>query len=242
MSQETSPSGSPIYRYKDNALQGEFPNKESSSIDEITQHIEHHLSPVESVFHEIVSDELHIDLLWIKASKGRPYHTIITSGMSDMPMNVPNGQEGFQYAELLISLPTDWPIDEKAFENEDNYWPFRWLKLLARLPHNYQTWLGYGHTVPNGDPAEYFSSNTKMSSVVVLPPVSEKEAFWELKLEHKTIHFYALYPIYEEELNLKMNKGVEKLIDLFESNGITEILNPTRLNTAKKRKKVFGLF
>ena len=38
---------------------------------------------------------------------------------------------------------------------------------LARLPHEFQTLLWQGHTVPNGDPALPYARNTKLCGALV---------------------------------------------------------------------------
>ncbi len=149
---DVSPGGSPILvhsREKDfTPAQGE------SHIEAISAHIERHLGPISGVFHEIISDLVHIDVHVVPASEPFPYLRLVTSGMSDLPMTLPGGAPGSAYMELMVTLPADWPISADAFEDERNYWPVRLLKTLARLPHEYDTWLGFGHTIPNGHPAE----------------------------------------------------------------------------------------
>jgi hypothetical protein len=238
---EKSESGSPIYRYKESE-QKEFEGAGGEpSIEEISDHIEKHIGEIEMVFHEIVSEQVHIDVHWVKPTKDKPFHTLVTSGMSDKPMNTPDGVENCEYVELSICLPKEWKISEEDFKDEKNYWPIRWLKYLARFPHEYNTWLGYGHTIPNGDPAEPFSENTELNTMVLLPTIVFGENFHSLKLDNKTIDFYSLVPLYSEEVNLKMKKGVEVLFDGFDKFGVTDILKIDRQNTAK-RKKLFGLF
>ena len=61
-------------------------------------------------------------------------------------------------AELMIALPAEWKLADSQLEDERWYWPIRNLKALARLPHEYETWLGFGHTVPNGDPPEPYAA------------------------------------------------------------------------------------
>lgn len=234
-------SKSPIYRYKESDLNDfEIPTGESS-MDEISNHIEKYVGEIYTVFHELLSDQVHIDIHWIKPSKERPFHTLITSGMSDKAMKTPEGVEGCEYAELSICLPESWQISDEAFEDEKNYWPIRWLKYLARFPHEYNTWLAYGHTIPNGDPAEAFAESTQLNTMLLLPTIVFEEAFQTLRLENKLINFYTLIPLYEEEVNLKMKKGVESLFDGFDKYGVTDIVQIDRENTAKKKKR-FGLF
>ncbi|MBO6880465.1 suppressor of fused domain protein [Winogradskyella sp.] len=238
---DTSESGAPIYRYeKPERYEFEVPSGDPS-IEEISNHIEEHIGEIHMVFHEIISELVHIDVHWVKPSEKRPYHTLITSGMSDKAMNTPDDVEHCDYAELSICLPKDWSVSDEDFEKEENYWPVRWLKYLARFPHKYNTWLSYGHTIPNGDPAEPFAENTKLNTMVLLPSVVFGEEFQTLSLKNKTINFYTLVPLYTEEVNLKMKKGVEALFDGFDKHQVNDILNIQRPNTAF-RKKLFGLF
>ena len=238
---EKSESGSPIYRHEEYArkiVDGEFGEP---AIEEISDHIEKHVGEIHMVFHELVSDYVHIDVHWVKPSKERPFHTLVTSGMSGLPMNTPEGIEGCDYAELSICLPEEWEISEAAFDNEQNYWPIRWLKYLARFPHEYNTWLGYGHTIPNGDPAEPFAKNTQLNTVVLLPSIVFDDQFQTLHLNDKSINFYTLIPLYTEEVELKLKNGIEALFDGFDKFGLTDIVELNRPNTVK-RKKRFGLF
>ncbi|MBI1288371.1 MAG: suppressor of fused domain protein, partial [Flavobacteriales bacterium] len=202
---------------------------------------EKHVGKIHSVFHELVSEHVHIDVHWVKPTEERPFHTLVTSGMSDRPMNTPEELEGCDFAELSICLPADWKISEDDFKDDRNYWPVRWLKMLARFPHQYNTWLGYGHTIPNGDPAGPFAPNTKLNTMVLLPSIVFGLEFHTLKLENRSIDFYTLIPLYDEEVKVKMNKGVEALFDGFDKFGVSDILQLDRPNTAK-RKKLFGLF
>lgn len=236
---EKSESGSPIYRYSKNSDKDFEPAAGESSIDEISDHIEKYVGNIDMVFHELVSDKVHIDVHWVKPSYERPFHTLITSGMSDKPMNTPDYVEGNEYAELSICLPKDWDLTEEGQSDENNYWPIRWLKYLARFPHDYDTWLSFGHTIPNGDPAESFAENTKLNTALLLPTTVFDDSFRELKLDNKTIHFYTLIPLYSEEVTLKLRKGVEALYDKFDQHGVNDIVDVNRKNTARKR---FGLF
>jgi len=58
----------------------------------------------------------------------------------------------WRWAELVLCLSRDWPVGQTDINDERHFWPLPWLWKLARFPHEYRTWLGYGHTVPNGDP------------------------------------------------------------------------------------------
>jgi hypothetical protein len=213
---------------------------DSATIEAIGRHIEKHIAPVETVFHEIVSDLVHVDIHFIPPDDDRPFITLVTSGMSERPMSVPPGLEEFQYAELVALLPPDWPLSQEEFQDEANYWPVRWLKILARLPHEYDTWLSYGHTVPNGDPPEPFAEDTQLCCMMLAPPLLFGEKFHELKVnDEKTIRFWSVIPLYLEEMELKMKKGSEAVFERFDKFNIDEVIDPVRKNVAKKK---FGFF
>jgi hypothetical protein len=231
-------SGAPIFHHGPEsdwqAAQGEM------CLEQISDHIERHLGKVETVFHELVSDTVHIDVHIVKPSPGQPFCRLVTSGMSDLPMAVPDGSDAPRYAELIVTLPADWHLDQPSFDSEEWYWPIRLIKQLARLPHKHDTWLGFGHTIPNGDPAEPYAANTKLCGAIILAPASVPEDFGTLQIdESKTITFYAVVPLFQEEMDLKLRSGSDKLLDLFDSKGINDIIDPRRANVTRKRFRFF---
>lgn len=242
MSQEenvVSMSGAPIFRYTDGEQEWESPQGEEC-ITEISDHIEKHIGKIHMVFHELISDTVHIDVHHIKPSKKRPFHTLITSGMSDLPMSPPEGVESTKFMELMITLPEYWKIDDKSFEDEQWYWPVRQLKYLARFPHKYKTWLAWGHTIPNGDPAEPYSSESELNGIIILPSVNVPEAFYNLEINsNKNIEFFSIVPLFTEEMNLKLAKGSDALLEKFDKHGISDIIDIKRKNVAKKWLSLF---
>lgn len=136
---------------------------------------------------------------------------------------------------FYICLPLDWPISDEAFKDFNNYWPVYWLKMLAKLPHEHNTWLGEGHTIPNGDPSEALSSKTEMNGIILLPPIRVSQEFHTLGIDdERRIHFYSLVPLFDEEMNFKLNRGVGALTIKFDKNQIDEVLDLKRKNTCKR--------
>ena len=155
-------------------------------------------------------------------------------------MNPPEGAEAFTRAELCLALPPDWKMSEDDFKDERNYWPVRWLKTLARFPHEYDTWLWWGHSMPNGDPPESIE-DTRFTGWLLLSPVLTPEAFDTLTLEDGSeVCFFAPYPVYTEEMDLKLAQGSDEVCERFAKSGVSELIDKSRPNTAKK--KLFGLF
>ena len=159
--------------------------------------------------------------------------------MSDLAMHVPDeveNKESYERAELMVVLPADWKIGEEEFQDDNNYWPVYFLKRLARFPHEYKTWLGYGHTIPNGMEAEDIA-NTGFGCMLLLPPMlSFDEEFLELKTKDgNLINFYAMIPVYKEEMDYKLEEGTDALLDLFDEYGISELVDIDRPNVCKDR-------
>jgi len=231
-------SGSPIYQHGEALPWATPPGAEY--IAQISAHIEKHLGPVETVFHELVSDKVHIDVHFVNPTADFPYVRLVTSGMSDLPMRTPEDERIPKYAELAITLPPDWKLAQSDMQDECWYWPIRLLKVLARLPHEYETWLGWGHTVPNGDPPLPYANNTKLCGALVVPSVTVPEGFHTLKIEGvKDISFFAVVPLYASEMNLKLRSGLDALLKRFDKHGVSDIVDLSRKDAAARR---FGLW
>ena len=175
-------------------------------------HIASFFGNFDNVIHEIVSPDIHVDICVISPTEERNYYTLVTMGMGARPMNVPKElrEMELERAEVLITLPSDWKLDSAE---EKWYWPLRWLKILARLPGDHNTWLGYGHTVPNGQP---FSDNTELSGVMLtMPYFFEPQASVCTLPTGNKVNFYQVLPLYDGEMNFKLENGAEKLEELF---------------------------
>ncbi|KRG63179.1 ankyrin [Stenotrophomonas humi] len=228
---EMSPGGSAIVLHEPPT---DFtPARGQSSIGEISTHIEHHLGPIANVFHELISDAVHLDVHVVMPTADCPNIRLVTSGMSDLPMTLGEGVEASPYLELMLTLPADWPLQQEQLQDERNYWPIRLLKTLARFPHKYGTWLGLGHTVPNGDPAEPYAPGVGFDGAILLLALSAPDAFDELQVsDGRTIEFLSVVPLYPEEMALKLSHGTDALIDLLSDNDIGDVIEPGRSNPA----------
>ncbi|WP_337100077.1 suppressor of fused domain protein [Paenibacillus sp. YIM B09110] len=207
----------------------------------LCNHVEKYIGPIEGVFREIVSDLVSIDIIVAAPTSKRNYYTLVTYGMSELPMTVPDGAEEFRYSELMICLPPTWKISDEAFKDERNYWPIRALKTLAKFPHEHNTWLYLGHTLANGNPIKPYSEDSKFQGMLLsLPDVEDKQGFFNLDISNgKVVHFFTLIPIYQEEMDYKLKHGMEALFGKLIKAATDDVVNLNRKNTCKK---VFGLF
>lgn len=183
-----------------------------NELDALETHIEKYYGKYTEVFHEVVSPDIHVDICLIEPTIDCDCYTLVTMGMGAHKMNVPRElkNEKLDRAELLITLPSDWDINN---DDERWYWPLRWLKILARLPIENDTWLGYGHSIPAGEP---LSDDTELSGLMLtMPYLFGIDAAVCKMPSGDEINFYQLLPLYDNEMDFKLNNSAEELEDLF---------------------------
>lgn len=243
---ERAPDGTELLRY-DQRVPGaeELSHGDGDLIDAVTGHVEQHLGVEPTFFHELVSPTVHVDLLLCPATDSRPYQVVVTCGMAELPMRPPDDEVAdLTHSELFVLLPPDWPLEQEALQDEANYWPLRILKQLARLPHEYDSWIWTGHTVPNGDPPSPYAEGTELCCALVTPALEVPDGFALLERpEAAPIHFHTLLPLYREEMELKLAKGLDALFERLDAAAVDPVIDPRRASAVGgRRRKRFGLF
>jgi tetratricopeptide (TPR) repeat protein len=183
--------------------------------DCIESHIVKYFGDYNNVFHEVASPDIHVDIAVIEPNPDHDYYTLVTMGMGARPMNVPEEIQNINLkrAELMVCLPPDWNFED--LDNDEWYWPMRWLKIIARLPLEEDTWVGWGHTIPNGGP---FAKNTELSTIMLLNPGAYNRKSFECKLPNgEPVNFYQMVPLYDEETEFKIKNNAEILLDFMDS-------------------------
>lgn len=165
------------------------------------------------IWHEIVDDGLHIDLVHYLPTKEFPYHVFGTIGMSayKMPNVVP-----YRNIELLMFLPEDWQVDSKAIMDEKWYWPIRLLKMVARMPYECDSYLTVGHTISQDEKFTKFADCTDMSCGLVAFPTWLNYDFFTLKyglLPRKKVNFLCLTAITKDEYNQIDKNGAQSFLE-----------------------------
>ena len=181
-------------------------------MEAIEKHIEKYFGDYKNVFHEVNSSDIHVDIAIVPPTPYRNYYVLVTMGMGARKMDTPPELQDYKLerAELLVCLPSDWKFNNLC--DEKWYWPIRWLKILARLPLNENTWLGWGHTIPNGSP---FAENTSLSAVMLIVPGAFGKKSYICRLPNgDEVNFYQMLPLYDEEMRFKLDRGAEALLDL----------------------------
>lgn len=197
-------------------------------IDEISEHFEKLFAVKREdyrVFHEMLSDTIHVDVHYFRATEERPFQVLFTTGMSDLPMTPPEDaspeyRKANERGELYCILPADWKLDDNKDEEqcERYFWIIKALKMAARYPHMCNTWLGSMHTLQYTDDNAPFSPYTKLSSAIFM---SLNKDDLDGKYGDDLGGFYAkdgtyinllcLVPLYEEEMKFKLEHGAGEL-------------------------------
>ncbi len=199
----------------------------------VENHIAKAYGDFDSVLHEIISPDIHVDICIIKPTKERNFYTLVTMGMGAHKMSVPEEISNRARAELCICLPSDWQIDNSE---EEYYWPMRWLKILARLPIEQNTWLGYLHTIPSGEP---LAENTQLTGFILDAPnvINDDECILP---NGEIVNFYSIIPVCEEEMSYKVENGGEALLARIEDTNEDIFLVDINRKSAIDFEEVYG--
>jgi hypothetical protein len=102
----------------------------------VHEHVEKRIGRIHRAYDEFVVDDLRLHILHVKSSLFRPYETLVTAGMSELPMTVPEGIRQPSRAEIVALLPKGWPLSREALQDEENFWPIQmlvWIVPRCRL-------------------------------------------------------------------------------------------------------------
>jgi hypothetical protein len=236
MSPERSASGEPIFHHERSA-EPRPSSGDRELIEAVEAHVTEHFGEPSTVWHELVSPYVHVDVHVVAPTDERPVFTLVTSGMSERPMS---SDEGDRYAELMIVLPPTWPAaGSPEFARPEAYWPYKLLEDLAQAPHEFRTLLWSGHTVSNGNPPEPYAPDTKLCGTLLFSPLLGPEGFDTLRVGERDIRFLAVLPLHADEMKLKLDKGLEALYELLDAAELTEILDHDRPSVVPPRRKWF---
>jgi hypothetical protein len=207
-------------------------------LQQIRSHVERHIGRIGRVFPGDPASGT-ADVLHVKPVDSRPYHTLITAGMSSVAMPVPPEVNAPHRLELMMTLPEGWKPDTDLAD-ERVHWPTRLLQSLSRLPRERAGWLGWGHAVPNGEPPRPLAPHTELCGVIIAPSLLVPVAFYELSIDGERVAFYSAIPLYREELELQRSEGMAVLLERLLHKDINDVVHLKRRNVAKKRR--FGFF
>ena len=173
-------------------------------------------------------------LLEIKIEMRSEIIVLMTNGLSDYAMPVPEKYKERNHAELYFCLPSYWDLT-----TENGKWVIEWIQKLAKHCIEKETWYGIGHTFPNGNPALPLSNTMKQKYLMLNAPYFLEKELSPIQTEDKEIHFLGIIPIFEDEMDYKMGKGTYKLLQKIEGKGVSELLDDYRMSCLKSKWRFF---
>ena len=174
-----------------------------------------------SVSHEVVSLIPHIDVYTFKRSQGdRDVYSLVTGGMSDLEMKLPRAADKDVPRRVELIFYCSEPREEYIAT----------LRQLAHFPHASKSWLGHGHTMPNGNPPEPLWGTSALDTLFFLPPIVKKDQTLpsELTLNGQPVHFLWVVPLTTAECNYKLKNGFDAVMTLFAQNQHPYVFDPHR--------------
>lgn len=205
-------------------------------IEQVSAYIEQQYGKFEIVGHEMVSPDIHCDIVIVPPTDELPFYKLVTMGAGAYKMNLPKElkSEICDRAEYVVFLPKDWNLES---DKEEDYWPVRMLKTIARLPVRADDWLCYSHTVNLTDDGTPVAENTKFNSCLLIESRGKDNLNvkpLKLGLFGKKVAFYQLYPLYQEELEYKLEHSFDELMDKIDNEELSDfVINIHRKNYCK---------
>jgi hypothetical protein len=204
-------------------------------LETITKHVQMHFGTNSFVLHEKRSSTVHVDLPVVPPNYSRPYFTLLTSGMSNLDMQVPAGLEDLALAEVCLCLPGDWPLSLTDFgwRKPEYFWPIAILQQTARYVHRHKTWFASGHTVGDLEHPAPIHAAGRFTGIMLLNPRTLPEGVDRVTTEEdgRNIHFLAVIPLLLQELEFAQKLGSDALEKSLNDAGVTELLDPRRSST-----------
>lgn len=174
-----------------------------------------------------------IPLLLIKAEIKSPVTILMTNGLSDFKMIVPEKMQGFEFNEIYFCLPSYWNLYDAAYQRMN--WVFHWIQRLSKYVQEKQTWFGNGHTMPCGKEMAPLSETMKENHLFISDPMLLENELYPLEINEKTVRFLSIIPIFEDEMDYKQGKGTFKFVQKLRNQGVSEKLDDYRSTVMKSK-------
>lgn len=178
-----------------------------------------------------------IPLLLLDLELKSPVSILMTNGLSNFQMPVPEQLAGKENNELYFCLPSYWNIEDLNHPNTQ--WVISWLKRLATYVQEKNTWFGHGHTMPCGKEMNSLSDTMKQNHFFLSDPVLLEDELSPIQLGEKKVHFLSVIPIFPDEMDYKQGKGTFKFEQKLREHGVTEKLDDYRGTVMRSKWRLF---
>lgn len=222
--QEVSPGGSVIHRYSNETWS---PGQTGPPDELVEQQREARHAVYAKIFGEAPqvsadaeSRRPRIDIHEYRRrhANGADVYALVTSGMSDLPMNVPAKAKAPSRVELVFYCAEPKPEYVETM---------RWI---AHFPHDQKTWVGSAHTIPNGNPPAPFWGSPILDTILLMPTIvkRDQELPDQLSIAGQGVDLLWVVPLTKAECDLKLAKGLDAILDLFQQNSHPHVFDPHR--------------
>ncbi len=172
-------------------------------------------------------------------SRGKQVTLIMTNGLSNKEMNVPEVAKERKHIELFFALPSYWEWEE--IDNPNRNWIFTWIQKLAKHLNTNETWFGYGHSFSNkikdNDVSDYqpLSPIMRQQHLILIDPIDLDYEVQKLEIDGKEVYFLAIVPLYSDELDYKQGNSTRKLVKKMMNSRVSEVLDEFRGTVMKSK-------
>jgi hypothetical protein len=219
-----------------------FTEKLKSEKEQFIEHIEQNIGKIDKIFNN-VSNLYNLELFYIKNSEKYNCQIIITHGISNKEMNVPDDIKDYKFAEIILFLPKDWKIEENNFkiEQDDSGWPIYNIINTAEAIYKGNFFIYTGVSVLNMSQEKnvknYGKKNNFIATIfrkpVLLGNETSKMTIYVDKRKNKNIYFYMPLFLYREEYNYRTVIDRKMFIEKLNKE-IPDILDEKRKNICEK--------
>ena len=155
----------------------------------------------------------HVDIYVFPPAGKRDFVVLLTGGMSDLPMAVPEGSTAQAHIELIMGM------------GEHAHWATNLLKLVAEYPFEQRTFYDARHTVPFGGE---LGDGSSLSAFLFVRPRFLPERLGQFEFEGRRIGFLQVVPITTTEHEFAVAQGSDNLEALLERQGHLITRDPNR--------------
>lgn len=221
-----TPDGTEIVRHRDTEAQFGVTGEETVGFRRARESVyEEFFGKSLTISHELLPLIPHIDVYTFKRTftkkdgSEQAFYTLVTGGMSDLEMTLPRrAHDAPRRVELIFYCA----------EPQEKY--IATLRWVAHFPHSAKSFLGHGHTMPNGDPPAPFWGSSELDTLLFMPPIVKKDQTLpdKLQLGGQPVYFLWVVPLTTAECNFKLRNGFEAILGLFQKHRHPYIFDPTR--------------
>ena len=172
-------------------------------------------------------------MLMIELDLPSKTRVLVTNGLHNYKMPVPDAEAGKEYNELYFCLPSYW--EPQDLENPRMNWIYYWIQRLTKYVQEKETWFGHGHTMPTGKEALPLSDTMHQNYFMLSDPILLEQELRPLSVGDKEVRFLAIIPLFEREFMYKQGKTMRKLMKRFHNNRVDETLDDFRESVMKSR-------